>query len=179
MLIFVFVCFPPFKMKSFVLFAIGLLVLACNNAPEKTPAEKILRHSEGGDFRGVNIGDDRESVSQFENGNSVYSMPDELVYRIEGEGAESTWYEISYNFNQQGLYDINMDIYPKNDSGLSELKNEFVEYYITKYGECKYYNGYCQWRAMTSNGHIVSITLTDSISESPRPRLKVNFNESQ
>lgn len=155
------------------------VLFACNSAQEKTPAEKILRHSQGGDFRGINIGDDRESVSQFENGTSVYSMPDELVYRIEGEGPESTWYEISYNFNQQGLYDINMDIYPVDDKGLSELKNEFIGYYITKYGECKYLNGYCQWRAMTSNGHIVSITLTDSISSMPRPHLKVNFNETQ
>jgi hypothetical protein len=154
-------------------------MVSCGDGKEGSSTEQILRHSEGGDFRGINIGDDRESVLKAENGSTVYSMPDELVYRIDPNGTDSTWYEISYNFNQQGLYDINMDVYPKNDSGMRALKNEFVQYYINRYGDCKYHNGYCQWRAMTGNGHIVSITLTDSISTTPRPCLKVKFNESQ
>ena len=154
------------------------LCITCQE-PEESSAEKIMRSAQGGDFRGVSIGDDRESVKSAENATSVYSMPDELVYRMDPEGDDSTWYEISYNFNQQGLYDINIEIFPKNDSNVAALKDDFVSYYLKKYGDCKNYNGYCQWRAMTENGHIVSITLTDSISNSPRPCLKVNFNESQ
>lgn len=167
------------NISAILAFTAALALFACDPKQDAGPAEKILRHSEGGDFRGVNIGDDRESVQRTENGASVYMMPDELVYRIDPSGADSTWYEISYNFNQQGLYDINMEIYPKDDSGFRVLKNEFASYYLARYGECKYFNGYCQWRAMTDNGHIVSITLIDSLTGAPRPCLKVNFNESQ
>lgn len=158
--------------------AVLLSLAGCTTEPSGTTAEQILRSAEGGDFRGVSIGDDRNEVRNAENATSVYSMPDELVYRIDPGGKDSTWYEISYNFNQAGLYDINLEIYPKSDSGISQLKNDFISYYLNKYGDCKYYNGYCQWRAMTENGHIVSITLTDTISDQPRPCLKVNFNES-
>lgn len=166
-------------MKAHQYLLLLLSLLCCNHADKETSTEKILRHSAGGDFRGVNIGDDRDDVIKAENGSTVYSMPDELVYRIGDDNEDSTWYEISYNFNQQGLYDISMDIFPRTDSGLSELKNEFISYYINKYGDCKYNEGYCQWRTMTANGHIVSITLTDTITESPRPCLRVIFNESQ
>ncbi len=162
-----------------VVIAMVFVLFSCGSKQEETPAEQILKHSKGGDFRGVKIGDDRESVTKTEEGVSVYSMPDELIYRIDPQRDDSTWYEISYNFSRDGLYDIKMDIYPKSDSGLSALKKEFVEYYVDKYGECKYLDGYCQWRAMTENGHIVSITLTDSLSDKPRPRLKVIFHESQ
>lgn len=165
------------KRPHYILLLLSLF--CCNHAEKESPAEKILRHSAGGDFRGVNIGDNREDVIKFENGATVYNMPDELVYRIGDDNKDSTWYEISYNFNQQGLYDISMDIFPKTENGLSEIRNEFIEYYINKYGDCKYKDGYCQWRTMTENGHIVSITLTDTITESPRPCLRVNFNESQ
>lgn len=162
-----------------ICFAALIVLFSCGGRPEESSTQQILKHSKGGDFRGVKIGDDRASVSKTEEGVSVYSMPDELIYRIDPKKDDSTWYEISYNFSKDGLYDIKMDIYPKSDSALSALKNEFVTYYIEKYGECKYLDGYCHWRAMTENGHIVSITLTDSLSDKPRPRLKVIFHESQ
>jgi hypothetical protein len=151
----------------------------CSNKQENTSAESILRAKEGGDFRGVNIGDDPQAIINSENGVSVYSMPDELVYRIDPFGKDSTWYEISYNFNTSGLYNINMMVFPKTDTLLGNLRNDFINYYLNKYGECQMNSGYCRWRAMTENGHMVSITISDTISGTTRPCLKVNFNESE
>ncbi len=158
---------------------IALLTLSCNSGEDNTPSGKILRTGEGGDFRGVQIGDDPESVRAKENARSVYSMPDELVYRMNPSGEDSTWYEISYNFNQEGLYNINLEVFPLSDSILNSIKQEFISYYTEKYGECKHYDGYCQWRALSENGHVVSITIAGAPSTRDRPCLKVNFNETQ
>ena len=156
-----------------------MCLLGCDTEPPKgNAAERILKSANGGDFRGVNIGDEAKDVKMKEDAVSVYSMPDELVYRISPDHEDSTWYEISYNFNDAGLYDISLDVYPKDTNEVMVLRSTFITHYVEKYGECKFYNGYCQWRAMTENGHIVSITLADSLLQSPRPRLRVNFNES-
>lgn len=174
---------PSFLTKRFcvlVMLSLAVAWCACNSAKKNEgKAQEILKAAKGGDFRGINLGDNPDDVKRMEDAETVYSMPDELVYRLPPDERDSTWYEISYNFNQQGLYNINLEIFPKNDSGISLLKNDFIVHYSEKYGPCSVLDGYCHWRAMTESGHIVSITLTDSLSNNPRPCLKVNFNESQ
>jgi hypothetical protein len=163
-----------------VVLSVSAVLPSCEDQnSQEVNAELILKNAQEGDFRGVNIGDKPEDVRSTEDAETVYSMPDELVYRIPPNSKDSTWYEISYNFNQQGLYDINLEIYPKDERGMDALKKNFVDHYIEKYGECTMQNGYCSWRAMTENGHIVSITLTDSLPNDTRPRIKINFNETQ
>ncbi|MFN0033197.1 MAG: hypothetical protein ACKVOR_13635 [Flavobacteriales bacterium] len=166
--------------KPAIVMVLCLMLAACweEKKPQGT-AEHILKSTKGGDFRGINIGDRPEDVKRTEDAETVYSMPDELVYRIPPNDKDSTWYEISYNFNQQGLYNIDLEIYPAADSGMSSLREDFITHYKLKYGECQVYNGYCQWRTMTEGGHIVSITLSDTLANAARPCLKVNFNESQ
>jgi hypothetical protein len=152
--------------------------VACENKPPTNEAESIMRADQGGDFRGVHIGDQPEKVERMENAETVYSMPDELIYRAYPKGVDSTWYEITYNFNNQGLYDISLDVFPKSVNESDELKANFITYYKQRYGDCTQANGYCSWRAMTINGHFVSITLTDSLKHDNKPYLRVNFNES-
>ncbi len=156
-----------------------LMFFSCANTVEEKGAQKILKNSKGGDFRGINIGDNAQDVAGSEGVNSVYSMPDELVYRMESDGEDSTWYEISYNFNEAGLYNIQLEVFPKNETHLKLYKDDFVRYYKEKYGDCKYVNGYCEWRAMTNNGHLVNISLTDSLIVKSRPCIKISFNESE
>jgi hypothetical protein len=163
------------KLYPFVCCAIVLC--ACSDHGSDTASSKILRTEQGGDFRGVHIGDQPELVKSKENARSVYSMPDELVYRMNPTGEDSTWYEISYNFNKDGLYNINLEVFPTNEDVKKSIHDEFMSYYISKYGECKYFEGYCQWRALSENGHVVSITIFTGPSTRNQHYLKVNFNE--
>jgi hypothetical protein len=166
------------RTKNWTIAALALCVFACQNNQAPNEAEAIMQTDRGGDFRGVHIGDAREEVLKMENAETVYNMPDELIYRAYPNGIDSTWYEITYNFNVQGLYDISLDVFPKTQSETKDLKVNFMNYYKQRYGECNQLNGYCTWRAMTVNGHIVSITLTDSLQFDQKPCLRVNFNES-
>lgn len=153
------------------------LILSCSDKVEEKGARKILKNAKGGDFRGVNIGDNLKTVVGNEDAISVYNMPDELIYRIESDGEDSTWYEISYNFTETGLYHIRLDIFPKSKNYLGLYKEDFVNYYNQKYGDCTTRNGYCEWKVMTNNGHFVNITLTDSLIIKSRPCLKVVYSE--
>ena len=155
------------------------LYLACHSAHEEKGAKGILKSKQGGDFRGNNLGDNVSKVESNENNNIVYSMPDELVYRIAPNVEDSTWYEISYNFHENGLYYISLQVFPKNDTYLKLYKDDFVKYYKEKYGDCKYKNGYCEWRTLTESGHLVNISLTDSIPTDSRPCIKITFNETE
>lgn len=175
-------CCVPIRMITYnTIISIPICFVLLSSCQENNPVDttkEILRSDKGGDFRGVHIGDDPTKVIRTENASSVYSMPDELVYRMQPDD-DSTWYEISYNFNDQGLYNINMEIYPVNDDKFNVLRKEFIEYYDSRYGACQTYQDYCQWRTLTENGHIVSIQLSHFPTNNARPCLKINFNETQ
>jgi hypothetical protein len=181
---------PPRSYVYFLILSIAFLVsvLSCRNNTQSpnTPArssassEQILQSSKGGDFRGVSIGDQPQSVIQAEGRETVYSMPDELVYRIPINQHDSTYYEVSYNFNQQGLYDINLEIFAPNEVVLQTLAAEFRDHYRKKYGaETSDQHRVMGWRVMTSNGSIVGITISDSLMKLQKPCLRINFNESE
>ncbi|MCC6599100.1 MAG: hypothetical protein IT223_00325 [Crocinitomicaceae bacterium] len=157
------------------------LLLSCNDGKDKTTgaAEEILKSSGRGDFRGVKMGDHIDNVRQKEGSGFVYSMPDELVYRIPASGLDSIWYEISYNFNEQGLYNINLEVYGKNHDVLEEITKSFSEYYGRRYGAPSVSFASLKWRTMTDNGRYVNITLKDSLKVIGQPCIQVNFNESE
>ena len=84
-----------------------LLLQAVKKKQTKTKESElssILQSVEGGDVRGSTIGDRREDVLKREEANIVHNMPDEVTCRIPTGMKDSTFYDITYNFNEQGLY---------------------------------------------------------------------------
>lgn len=157
------------------MFAMG----ACHdqNPSHNNETEEILKSIDGGDFRGVNMGDKPQDVMEQEGHSAVYSMPDELVYRLPLSKEDSTWYEISYNFNEAGLYDISMEVFAQQEAMIARIHSECVQHYTNKYGEPALLKGDEQWRAMTEKGSFISITIADSIQRLNKPCMKINFNE--
>jgi hypothetical protein len=156
-----------------------LFICACNNGSTSSSSgtEEILKSIDGGDFRGVNMGDKPQDVMDQEGHSAVYSMPDELVYRLPLSKEDSTWYEISYNFNDVGLYDISMEVFAQQEPMINRIHNECVQHYAEKYGAPTLANGNEQWRAMTEKGSFISITITDSILRLSKPCMTINFSE--
>jgi hypothetical protein len=161
--------------------AIALLCTVCACGEHKdqhsSETEAILKSIDGGDFRGINMGDKPQDVIEREEQSAVYSMPDELVYRLPLSKEDSTWYEISYNFNDAGLYDISMEVFAERTEMIGKIHKECVLHYMEKYGEPILENGAEQWRAMTEKGNFIWITITDSIQRLNKPCMKINFNE--
>jgi len=134
-------------------------VSACQQQPIPISAETILQPSKGGDFRGVRLGDKPKIIKRKEESSSVYSMPDEIIYRFEANEADSTWYEISYSFNEDGLNHISLDIYPQSDELKEHLSADFESYYNQRYGPGKTNASHQEWRGLTVQGHYVTVSL--------------------
>lgn len=154
-----------------------LAALGCQQQQLPISAESILQPNKGGDFRGIQIGDTPKLIKREEEASSVYSMPDELIYRFNAREADSTWYEISYNFNQDGLNHISLDVFPAGDELKENLYDDFVSYYNQRYGECKTFQDRAEWRGLTMQGKFISVTLIKERALSDRKHLRLVFNE--
>jgi hypothetical protein len=151
---------------------------ACQSAQTPVNAETILMPERGGDFRGIRMGDKPKSIKRSEQATSVYSMPDELIYRFEPRELDSTWYEISYSFNDAGLNNIHMDVYPANNELEIHLAQDFSNYYNQRYGPGKISGNMQQWRGMTDQGRFVTVALSTGKGKENRSCIRLVFNES-
>ena len=153
------------------------LCIACQQSPGPISAETILLPAKGGDFRGVRLGDKPKIIKRQEESSSVYSMPDELIYRFEPNEADSTWYEISYSFNEDGLNHISLDVFPQTTELKEHLYADFESYYNQRYGLSKKNSTNQQWRGLTVQGHYVTVSLIHDTARGEREHLQLIFNE--
>lgn len=163
--------------RAIIAFTCSVLFVACQQQTLPISAETILQPSKGGDFRGVRLGDKPKLIKRKEESSSVYSMPDELIYRFEANEADSTWYEISYSFNEDGLNHIGLDIYPQSDELKEHLFADFQAYYNQRYGPSKKSASHQEWRGLTVQGHYVTVSLMRDASGQKRNHLRLVFNE--
>lgn len=124
------------------------------------------------------MGDTPRTIKRNEQATSVYSMPDELIYRFQSKELQSAWYEISYNFNQDGLNHIHLDVYPGDTGTEAQLIKDFTEYYNDRFGFCDGAGPHKEWRSLTEHGRLISISLMQSAGKENRRCLKLIFNES-
>ena len=154
------------------------LLWSCNSpSKEGSEAEQILKSTETGDFRSVNIGDPYREVISREGEHMVYSMPDELMYRIPLDQKDSTYFEVTYNFNEAGLYNIVLEIFPRDEVQLSQMNQDFVAFYTSRYGPLTMKGGRSEWRVMTAEGRFVRVIIADSLRKNNKPCLKIHFDE--
>ena len=166
------------RLKIFLPICLGLLqTLGCGKSSLPISAETILQPAKGGDFRGVRLGDKPKLIKRQEEASSVYSMPDELIYRFETNEADSTWYEISYNFNEDGLHHISLDVYPQSEDLKENLYTDFLSYYNQRYGVTNSKTQHHEWRGLTVQGHYVIVSLVKDASDSKPNHLRLVFNE--
>lgn len=154
-----------------------LMLVSCSSESTEITAENIHATEDGKDFRGVNIGDPPSEVSSTEIAKSVYTMPDELIYRIQADRNDSTWYEINYGFGDQGLNNIELSVFLPNVHDAMNLRNEFRALYSERYGECNIYQEFCSWSTITANGKDADIYLKDPVTIDDRSKLVIQFRE--
>lgn len=162
----------------YFILSVAVTAISCSQQAVPVTAETILQPSKGGDFRGVRIGDKPKSIKRNEEASSVYSMPDELIFRFNPGEADSTWYEISYNFNQDGLNHISLDVFPESEELREHLYNDFITYYNQRYGHHKTMPRHIEWRGLTEQGKFIAISLLKEQQLNNRQHLRLVFNES-
>jgi hypothetical protein len=167
------------QLRFLLLQICALLILApgCGKQALPISAETILQPSKGGDFRGFRLGDKPKIIKRQEESSSVFSMPDELIYRFEANEADSTWYEISYSFNEDGLNHISLDVYPQSAALKENLFADFMSYYNQRYGANKTHSSRHEWRGLTVQGHSVTVSLLRDTTGNESNHIRLVFNE--
>ncbi len=160
-----------------MLLFISVLAVGCQQQPSTVSAETIIQPDKGGDFRGIRLGDKPRLIKRTEESSSVYSMPDELIYRFEPNEADSTWYEISYSFNEDGLNHISLDVFPQSHDLKEHLYTEFTAYYTQRYGQGKRGGNHEEWHGLTMQGRFVTVSLINDHSSNKGNHLRLVFNE--
>jgi hypothetical protein len=157
----------------------GLVFLfACNSpSPKKDGVDQLIQSESGGGVRGIQIGDDWTVVRSREEQNVVYSMPDELICRVPLNMKDSTFYEISYNFGEDGLYIIDLNFFPSDEAQTQKLYKKFKTYYDSKYGKSSEDQHFTAWYTSSSREKDLEISMTDESKEKGKPFLNITFFE--
>jgi len=160
-----------------MLLFISVLAVGCQQQPSMVSAETIIQPDKGGDFRGIRLGDKPRLIKRTEESSSVYSMPDEIIYRFEPNEADSTWYEISYSFNEDGLNHISLDVFPQSHDLKEHMYTAFTAYYTQRYGQGKRSGNHEEWHGLTMQGRFVTVSLINDHSSNKGNHLRLVFNE--
>lgn len=156
-----------------------IVAVSCGTPEERTEPEvnSILKSVDGADVRGSTIGDKIEDVLEREQDNIVHNMPDEITCRIPMGMKDSTYYDITYNFSDQGLYVIELDIFPSHDTAAQSLFSDFQTFYNKRYGSSTADDGYTAWFTKSDQGTDIEITMINESKEMNKPYLSITFYE--
>ena len=158
----------------------ALALLSCEDEPR--PEQELNPEQFTGDKVGLQqaeMGDNIRTIMARESSNIVHQMPDELTARIPINQKDSTYYEITYNFNDGGLYVIDMEIYPRDSSDGRIIFDQFATYYNRRFGNALREGQLHQWSAYSSRQTIVEISMSDKALGGMRPSLSITFFEKQ
>lgn len=133
------------------------------------PVFSAVMRTDNGIFRGLNLGDKFELVQSTEAGKSIESDSSYLYYenKIDTTDQPSSnigSFNITYNFDETGLSEIQSDIFIKNADKADEVFSKFKSYFDHLYGESESHKGFNVWSVKSEKYNNVRITLSDESS---------------
>jgi hypothetical protein len=145
---------------------------------ESTPllAEQIMGTS--GHFRGHSIGDVLDTVVLSEREFLFKRTRDELNYSIPFSPTDSAHFDIAYVFDQFGLFEIQVDIYPATNQETTQFYADFKKIFESRYGQSIEKTGSAFWDVKEAERQI-EITLRDESIDYEKPFLSINILEPQ
>jgi hypothetical protein len=119
--------------------------------------------NENGAFRGFNFGDQLDTVRKKESSPPTESDSNYLYYeyRIDTTGS----YNISYDFDDNGLVEIQSDIFIKDANQTDSVFNSFKRYFDEHFGKNETDMGYDVWTVKSETHGDIKINLTDESSQ--------------
>jgi hypothetical protein len=169
-------------MNKTLLFFSGILLLILSSCSEKRGTSEQALREVGGDLknshmRGVEIGDNKEAVKTKEKNKPIEETPTSLLYRQQISRADSSYYEIVYNFDELGLFEIQADVFLQDPAVSKEFFDQIMEKFNEKYGAPSGDGGIVGWLTKTKKNTSLEITLSNEGIEYIRPFISINFIE--
>jgi len=89
---------------------------------------------------------------------------------------DSTFYDITYNFSEKGLYVIELDVFPQTNEQAQTLFSKFRAYYNTKFGGSSEDEGFTMWKTKSARNKDVEVSMVDESIEAERPYISIVFS---
>ncbi len=124
--------------------------------------ENVMR-SEMGIFRGFSLGNKIDSVQLKEPLKPIEADTDYLYYEIKPDSSYS--YNITYNFDETGLDEIQSDIYINNVTVADDVFSKFKMYFDEHFGESQNHQGYTVWTVKSEKYGLIIINLSDESAD--------------
>lgn len=124
--------------------------------------EGVMR-SDFGTFRGFNLGEQMDTVLAKEAGLGVDADEGYLYYEFKLNDSNS--YNISYSFDDNGLNEIQSDVYIKDPNNTERVFNAFKSYFDDRFGENETHQGFMVWTVRSEKYGDVRINLSDESSD--------------
>ncbi|MFL5764789.1 MAG: hypothetical protein ACJ77K_12670 [Bacteroidia bacterium] len=140
----------------------ALMITSCTKPESKLakygPEVEAVMRTDSGAFRGVNLGDKLDSVQKREAVAATEADSGYLYYEFK---LDSNSYNVSYNFDENGLNEIRSDVYVKNPANTDRIFNAFKKYFDDHFGPSETHGGYTVWSVRSEKFGDVKINLSD------------------
>ena len=120
--------------------------------------ENVMRTDEGV-FRGFSLGDSFDSIQSRETNKPVEIDSNFLYYEYKLTTTGS--FNITYNFDERGLNEIQSDIFITNSADAEKIFNTFKSYFDQHYGANQSQMGISAWSVKSEKFGDVKINLSD------------------
>ena len=135
--------------------------------------EKIILKEEG-HFRGAVIGDKIDKVKKGEEAVLSEEDKDYLYYDVSIN--ENDYYNVAYYFNENGLYEIMVDVNFDSKAEMEDLYNSFNKYFTSKYGEGIIEENFIIWKESPDASKQIEIAMTNNIEDSGEGYLSITIS---
>ncbi|MFY9309247.1 MAG: hypothetical protein WAQ28_09405 [Bacteroidia bacterium] len=155
--------------KNFTMVLIAAITLSsCSEITTKKtdPAaipELVLAGNEGL-FRTMNLGDDINTVLKKETAKPLEVDSAYLYYEYALPDSVGS-FNVTYNFDEKGLFEIQSIIFINNAEVTEEVQNRFKSYFDNYYGSSQTEMGFNIWSVKSEKFGQVKINLTDESSD--------------
>lgn len=160
-----------FALLSTLLLAI-LIVGACQQPKSKLsvygPVVEAVMRSDAGAFRGLNLGENIDTVLKKEQGEPMEVDETYLYYEFNVPDSSAT-YSLTYNFDEQGLNEIQSDLFVNNPDQTDTVLGSFKKYFEDHYGSCEVHMGFSVWTVSSEKYGKVRINLSDESADLGTP----------
>ena len=151
------------KAKYFSLLFLILIIVSCNQPKSKLaaygPVFESVMLTENGVFRGLRLGDKMDSVRLHEVAKPIETDSGYLYYEMKLD--TSGTFNITYNFDDNKLDEIQSDIYMNNTATADEVFTKFKTYFDNHYGESQTQQGYTVWTVKSEKYGSARINLSN------------------
>lgn len=151
--------------SSFILLS---FLISCSTEPKSAlskygPEVEAVVHTDNGAFRGFNLGDKIDSVLAKEVGPASEADDGYLYYEFSLDSTAA--YNVSYNFDELGLNEIQSEIFITNPENTEKVFNAFKSYFDDHFGKSVSHQGFTVWTVKSDTYGDVRVNLSDDSAD--------------